>query len=170
MTASVVLEQTAGPSKSFANAPFPKSVCFVCTGNTCRSPMAAAVTNHLASLYKKPISATSAGLYAATGEPIAANAALALENAGIEAHGARNYYLHRAHTLCAEEAERCDLLVGLTDRHAMELLLRYPALADRITCLTPSIADPFGGDLACYESCLCEITDAIKQMLFREDL
>ena len=170
MTAPVVLERAANVSKKSTVMHRPKSVCFVCTGNTCRSPMAEAVTNDLAKRFKKPICATSAGLYAVAGEPIAANAALALENAGIEAHGARNYYLHRAHTLCSEEAERSDLIIGLSDQHAMELLLRYPALADRITCFSPPINDPFGGDLACYERCLCEITDAIKRMLFSENL
>jgi hypothetical protein len=60
--------------------------------------------------------------------------------------------------------------VGLTDRHAMELILRFPNLTERITCLTPSIPDPFGGDLACYETCLAHITDAVLRLLFSDCL
>lgn len=168
MTASV-LEQTAKPQTDGGETNLPKTVCFVCTGNTCRSPMAAAVTNALAKAYDKPLRATSAGLYAGEGDPIAVNAVRALENASIEPTDGRDYHRHEAHTVCAEEAERYDLLVGLTDRHALELILRFPALIDRITCLTPSVPDPFGGDLACYEECLAEITDAVKRLLFCEE-
>ena len=34
-----------------------RRVCFVCTGNTCRSPMAEAVTNHLATMWKNSLPA-----------------------------------------------------------------------------------------------------------------
>lgn len=146
------------------------TVCFVCTGNTCRSPMAEAVANALAKTHGKKLRAVSAGLYAAEGDPIAQNAVLALENAGVEPLTNRDYHTHTAHTLCAEEAERYDLLVGLTDRHAMELILRFPNLTERVTCLTPSIPDPFGGDLACYETCLAQITDAVLRLLFSDCL
>ena len=147
-----------------------RRVCFVCTGNTCRSPMAEAVTNHLAKKHAKQICAASAGLYAKNGDVIAANAIRALENAKILSSDTRDYHLHTAHTICAEEAERYDLIVGLTDRHALELILRFPNLTDRITCLTPAIPDPFGGDLSCYEKCLASITDAVSRMLFPECL
>ena len=47
-------------------------VCFVCTGNTCRSPMAAAVLNQYGKKYD--ISAVSAGLFPHVGDPISENA------------------------------------------------------------------------------------------------
>ena len=59
-------------------------VCFVCTGNTCRSPMAQAVTNHLAKKLGRDLTAFSRGLYALDGDPIASCAIAALEGAGIE--------------------------------------------------------------------------------------
>ena len=70
-----------------------RRVCFVCTGNTCRSPMAEAVTNALARQWIENLPAAvrdaaaptleafSAGLYAAEGEPIAQNAVTALPSA-----------------------------------------------------------------------------------------
>lgn len=168
MTALLKEQETPALHKTATEKPY--TVCFVCTGNTCRSPMAEAVANALAKKHQKKLRAVSAGLYAMDGDPIAKNAVLALENAGIEPLPERDYHNHTAHTLCAEEAERYDLLVGLTDRHAMELILRHPSLTERITCLTPSIPDPFGGDLACYETCLAHITDAVLRLLFSDCL
>lgn len=143
-------------------------VCFVCTGNTCRSPMAAAVANFYGKDPKNApkIEAFSAGLYAAEGDPIAGNAVLALEEAGIEPVTGKDYHKHTAHTLTEAEAENYDRIIGLTGTHAMELLLRFPALAGKITCLPVAVADPFGGDLAVYRAALSQIISAVKECLF----
>ena len=132
-------------------------VCFVCTGNTCRSPMAEAVVNHLAAEEGRGIRAFSAGLYACVGDPIAQNAVTALENAEIKPQPSRDYHTHVAHTLGDEEAESYDLLVGMGKSHVMELMMRHPRMARRILCMPTPISDPFGGDLATYEACLAFI-------------
>ena len=147
-------------------------VCFVCTGNTCRSPMAEAVANHLSRQRKNdamPIVAASAGLYANDGEPIARNAAEALRAAGITPTEGRDYRLHTAHTLTAQEVEKYDLLVGLGGSHCMELLMRFPQAAQRIVGMPTPIADPFGGDLATYAACLEQITAGVKTLLFSSE-
>lgn len=147
------------------------TVCFVCTGNTCRSPMAAAVANALAQQLQAGegsprIVAFSAGLYAADGECISPRAVDALEAAGIPAVPERDYHAHRAHTLTAEEAERADLLVGMSAGHCMELLMRYPQAVSKIAGMPESIADPYGGDGAVYAECLTQIIDGVKALLF----
>ena len=147
-------------------------VCFVCTGNTCRSPMAAAVANFLAKergADEKKIVAVSAGLYANDGEPISARAVEALEQAGITPIAGKDYHTHTAHTLTAEEIERIDLFVGLGGGHCMELLMRYPQAATRITAMPNPIADPYGGDGMIYAACLAQITAGVKQLLFSAD-
>lgn len=149
----------------------PVRVCFVCTGNTCRSPMAEAAASFYANTLKRSAECPamlfrSAGLYAHTGEPIAQNAVRALERANIEPSAARDFHQHRAHTLTEEEAECYDLLVGMSSGHAMELLLRFPALASRITVLSPPVSDPYGGDLACYEAALRDILTGVRAMFF----
>ena len=84
----------------------PTLVCFVCTGNTCRSPMAEATVNHLFRvppvctacdmqrvLSMPSVRATSAGLYGA-GDPIAKNAVRALEAADIPSTPDNDYKNH----------------------------------------------------------------------------
>lgn len=175
---SAVTELRPMEAKTETKADQPLKVCFVCSGNTCRSPMAAAVANHLAkaavpslpkelqALAQPPLVAFSAGLYANEGEPIAPNAANALEEAGIPSLPPHSYRNHRAHTVTDQEAEQYDLIVGLTRRHAMMLWLKFPALASRITFLPIDIADPYGGDAQHYRQCLEEITKAVQERFF----
>lgn len=169
------------PSKNGEEPMEVRRVCFVCTGNTCRSPMAEAVANALA---REPmeampasvrdcatptVEAFSAGLYAFAGDPIAENAVLALKAAGIKPTEGHDYRTHTAHTLTAEEVERYDLLVAMGDSHAMELLMRFPQAAQKIVRMPQAISDPYGGNLACYKACLDEIVKGVRTLLFLEE-
>ena len=156
----------------------PLRVCFVCTGNTCRSPMAAAVANHLANApraalpesmrahFLPVVEAISAGLAAAEGDPIAPFAVRALEEAGIDPVPAHDYRTHTAHTLPPDVAAQCDLIVGMSGSHVMGLMLRFPGSAGRIVGMPDEIPDPWGGDLETYRKCLAAITEGVKKLLF----
>lgn len=159
----------------------PLRVCFVCTGNTCRSPMAAAVANHLAKLeldaYPEParaamtprVEAISAGLAAHEGDPIAANARLALERAGIQPVPAQDYRDHTAHNLPPEIADQCDRIIGMTGEHVMGLLMRFPMYAGKIEGMPEPIPDPYGGDEETYRAALEAITRGVRKLLFEEE-
>lgn len=154
-----------------------KRICFVCTGNTCRSPMAAAVANAMAlakisqlppsirSLATPEWQAFSAGLYANEGDSIAPNAIRALEEAEIPAAAGLDYHNHVAHTLTDDEADRFDLLIGLTREHALGLMIRFPHLAQRITFFPQDISDPYGGSPALYRDCLEQIRRGVALLL-----
>jgi len=151
------------PAELSAETMMPKLVCFVCTGNTCRSPMAAAVFNQLAEENKLPMRAVSAGLYV-NELSIADNAVRALEAAGIESTPANPYRSHIACNLSEHLAVQCERIVGISTAHAFELITRFPRLAGRIAAMPRDISDPYGGDLERYQQCLREITEGIREM------
>ena len=147
----------------------PRRICFVCTGNTCRSPMAAAVANAMEAKRAGDLSrliATSAGLYAQQGAPITSEAVSALERMGVPVTKGADYHAHTAHSLTDAEAADADVLVAMSRSHAMGLLLRFPEAASKIVCMPKEISDPFGGDLARYEDCLAEIVEGVRALLF----
>ena len=165
---AAVTEQLSQPMRNGLDANGAKRVCFVCTGNTCRSPMAAAVANALARAEGLEIRAESAGLYASQGAPISEHAVLALERAGVESVPETDYHTHTARNLTDEAVSRFDMLIPMTRTHAMELILRYPNAAKKILCMPQQISDPYGGNLQTYEACLAEITAGVRALLCGE--
>ncbi len=164
-----LLKELEIEKKTETSVPKVTRVCFVCTGNTCRSPMAEAVTNAFAKREgRMDLRAYSAGLFANENDPITPNAVRALEKAEIETVKGRDYHEHTAHTLTAEEAEEYDLLIGMTDAHVMQLLMRFPQMANRILRMPSSVSDPYGGDDAIYEQCLQQIVRDVCTLLFPE--
>ena len=151
-----------------------RRLCFVCTGNTCRSPMAEAVTNAMAGSKCEAgqlasLEAFSRGLYALENDPISAGAVRALEEAEVRVVEGHDYHNHTAHALRADEVDSFDLLIGMTGSHVMELLMRYPQAAGKILCMPKPISDPYGGSDAVYLRCLSEITEGVRALLFPEE-
>ena len=155
----------------------PGRILFVCTGNTCRSPMAAALYNDMrrpqevCSACPEPhepgrMVAFSAGLYANEGEPISADALRALQEAGVRPVTENDYTLHRAQNVSGELIDSVDLVVAISGRHAMELMLRFPEHAAKIETFPMDIADPYGGDDATYRACLDMLSYAITLRWF----
>ena len=136
------------------------SVCFVCTGNTCRSPMAEAVLKHLSN---GAYTVLSAGLAANEGEPISENAVKALKKAGIECTPENDYEHHRASNLTEETVRQCDKIVAISGRHLMALIYAFPQYAEKMTVMPTDIPDPFMQGENVYEACLESITDCIRR-------
>ncbi len=156
-----------------------RKVLFVCTGNTCRSPMAAAVLNELArprelcsvgeGEERRRFAAFSAGLAACPGDPITPAAVAALAAAGIPDLPSNHYTAHVARPVSESMLDAAHMVVAITGRHAMELMMRYPACAGKITTLGTDIADPFGGDETAYRACLAALTHGIREKFFGGD-
>jgi len=137
-----------------------KTILFVCTGNTCRSPMAASIFNHI--FTELPYRAVSAGL-AANGEPISKNAIHVLMERGILPTPENDYTSHVSRTVDRDILAEADLVVGITSSHAMNLMFAFPEFASRISVMPRDISDPFGGDVAVYKKTLEDIESALRE-------
>ncbi len=144
----------------------PIKICFVCTGNTCRSPMAAAVLNHLG---RGKYLAESAGIMADKGAPITEKAKNALLNAGILPCPENDYNNHSARQLNMGIMDDCDKIVGVGAGHAMMIMQSYPICASKVTSFDVNITDPYGQSQEVYDKCLAEITECIKNMFALDD-
>ena len=116
-------------------------ILFVCTGNSCRSPMAELYFNHLAREAAPGLQAFSAGIYAYDGNPISASAKAVMKELGINASG----FASTAFT--PKRAEEYDLLVGMDSANirGMHRILGAEH-ADKIVKLME--LTPRGGDVA----------------------
>lgn len=134
-------------------------ICFVCTGNTCRSPMAEALINGADGKFR----AISAGLAACEGAPISEHAAEALLLHGVVATPQNPYTDHKAQMLTDEIADGVDLIVGMTNGHLLEILARFPQHATKVHAMPFSVPDPYCGTLADYRACLARIAAGLQE-------
>lgn len=109
-----------------------KRVLFVCTGNTCRSPMAEAILNEKGS---GEFEARSAGVFAEKGQEAHPHAIAALKKKGIR-------LTHESKPLTRSLVDWADLILTMTESHKAQVHHRFPEAHDKIFTLKEYVADP----------------------------
>lgn len=152
-----------------------ETILFICTGNTCRSPMAEAIAQHWLDqglLGDGPrYHAASAGVSAANGSPPTPEAVAALRGLGITQDG-------RSKPLSAEMIRKARIVLCMTAGHAEAargLVRDEPKEADKILRLDPEseIRDPLGQGQDAYDSLAQRfmkiVPERLKEVLSHED-
>lgn len=111
-----------------------RRILFVCTGNTCRSPMAEALLRHKAAAQGLAIEVRSAGVSTVDGLPVSAHAARTLAQLRVDHKGC-------SHALTAEAVDWADLILTMTAGHKRHLLERYPQAVDKAHTLKEFVED-----------------------------
>ncbi len=143
-------------------------VVFVCTGNTCRSPLAETLARRLADERGLSIDFASAGTGAALGAPANDGAILVGLERGVDVSR------HRSRPLLPEDVAGDTVVLALAASHLAGIRAVTPrarvALLDEYAshgASSRSVADPFGGDLADYRRAADEIEEMLGPALDR---
>ncbi|MBR6289930.1 MAG: low molecular weight protein arginine phosphatase [Clostridia bacterium] len=134
---------------------------FVCSGNTCRSPMAAAMFNYLFGSDGRH--AVSAGLIA-NGSPISSGAVNALVKRGVPSTPENDYLSHKSRLVTRADLANARLVIAVTGFHATQIIMKFPEYATKVSVMPEDIPDPYGGSDEEYEACLSRIEDALRRV------
>ena len=132
------------------------NILFVCTGNTCRSPMA---EGYLDSLKLPNVKAESRGI-SAPGGPLSQNALTVMKESGIDLSDNVSAQLTQRDLIWA------DKILYMSKSHFAFLKLYAPE--KKLYMLDGGICDPYGGDIDVYRKCRDEIFGAIDLLIKEE--
>ncbi len=144
----------------------PKKILFVCTGNTCRSPMAEGLLKKMAQEHQLPVEVQSAGLAAFAGVPAAPEAVEACRERGVDLS------THQTQPLGKTLVVESDLILTMTDKHKEMILKKMPALGEKVSMFSEyagagieDIDDPVGQPVEVYRKVLDQMQGYLTKSL-----
>lgn len=160
-------------------------ILFVCTGNTCRSPMAEALAKDILArkrgvplerFEETGIQVYSAGTCATDFSPASSEARHAMQALGLDLSA------HISHPVTGKLLDYADLIYTMTPTHRLQILSAMPEIARKVFTLARTsggISDPYGSSFEVYETCARQIRDELEkefssadfaQIVFPEDI
>ncbi len=143
---------------------------FVCTGNTCRSPLAEAIARRIAESTGADVEVGSAGTGTVDGAPASDAARAVAREAGLDLDA------HAARLLRRSMVQEADLVLVMNERQREFIRVLAPEALDRVHRLreyatrgerADDVDDPFGGDAARYRRTLNELRELVDKSLQR---
>jgi len=164
---------------SKGNANSKRKIIFVCTGNTCRSPMAQAMATQIFAEAGLECEVLSAGVNAWANQPASRHAISAMEEGGL------CLLSHKASVVSDALLDGATLVLTMTGGHKAMLVMEYPGVADIVFTLGEyalaendgvgaqkhvyaiDVSDPFGGSLEEYRACATQIREMLVRVAAR---
>ena len=135
-----------------------KKIMFICSGNTCRSPLAEGLfKKYLKENNITDIDVGSAGVGAFAGDGVSINSILVANNRGVDISS------HRARNINPEHILTTDLFFCMSDSHK-QVLSRH-CNEEKIVVL--NVADPYGRPIEAYEECAKQLESQFPAILER---